>query len=361
MRELKDRLRVLDAAQAPDLWPDAQHRTPRAQPEPPTPARPASSRIAAGVVAFVVCIAATVFVWQAFRPGPGRGSVHAPGEGVAGVALWPERTAADLAQTQALADSGDPSVTWRLDPKEVAIHFAEDVLGWGKPVTDSGGVHYAVALDPSWSPGDSSATMSVSQLAIPCASPLPGEAMTCPPPFEGETLTLKQLGATGQAGVWSVTEVRASGFDLALSAGDHLHSGDTVSGHVSFPPTADAVHDFVAQSGFMVGTDPDCTSGSNVGGTQEGGISIDVTVSRAGWAADGCDATSPGFVFIATASVPPCPNEVIGCNVVALVSSPLSGSYHPLFGLTAVPTSMSVLEDSSTESSTGPATPSPDP
>ncbi len=35
MRELKARLQGLDAAQVPDLWPDAQQRTPRAQPEPP--------------------------------------------------------------------------------------------------------------------------------------------------------------------------------------------------------------------------------------------------------------------------------------------------------------------------------------
>jgi hypothetical protein len=350
MRELKDQLRVLDAAQAPDLWSDAQHRTPRAQPEPPTPSRPASSRIAAGVVAFAVCIAGSVLVWQAFRPGPA--SVQAPSEAVAGVALWPERTAANLAKTQALADSGDPSVTWRLDPKEVAINFAEDILGWGKPVSDSGGVHYAVAVDPSWSSGDSSASVSVSQLAIPCPTPPPGEPMTCPPPYNEETLTLRQLGATGEAGVWSVTEVRASGFDLALNAGDHLHNGDSISGHVSFPPTADAVHGFVAQSGFMVGTDPDCLSGSNVGRTDEGGISIDVSVGSNGWAAEGCDATTPGFAFIATASVPPCPKEVIGCNVVVLVSSPLSGSDHPLFGLTAVPMSLSVLDGSQTESST---------
>jgi hypothetical protein len=354
MRELKDRLRVLDAAQAPDLWPDAQHRTPRAQPEPPTPTPPTSSRIAAGVVAFAVCFAAFVFVWQAFRPGPvsvqGPGSVQAASDGVAGVALWPERTAADLAQTQALADSGDPSVTWRLDPKEGAIHFIEDVLGWGKPVDDSRGVHYAVAVDPSWSPGDSIAIISVSQLAVPCPSPLPGESMACPLPYEGETLTLKQLGATGPAGVWSVTEVRASGFDLALTAGDHLHNGDSLSGNVSFPPTADAVPDFVVQSGFTVGTDPDCTSGSIDGGTQEGGISIDVSVPSGGWAAGGCDATSPGFAFIATAGVPPCPDDVVGCPVVVLVSPSLSEGVQPLFGLTAVPMLMSVLEDSSTGS-----------
>jgi hypothetical protein len=351
MRELKDQLRALDAAPAPDLWPDAQHRTPRAQPEPPTPGRSASSRIAAGVVAFAVCIAASVFVWQAFRPVPV--TVATPGDGVAGAALWPERTAADLGQTQAVADSGDLSVTWRLDPKEVATHFAEDILGWGPPTSDSGGGNYAVALDPAWSAGDSSAVVSVSRFAASCPSPPPGEAMTCPPPYNGETLTLKQLGVTDQAGVWSVTEVRASGFDLALRAGDHVQNGDSVSGRVAFPPTADAVHDFVAQSGFMVGTDPDCSSGSNVGGTHEGGISIDVSVGSDGWAAEGCEATTPGFAFIATASVPSCPKEVIGCNVVALVSSPsLTGSYHPLFGLTAVPMLISVLDDSSTGSPT---------
>ena len=63
MRELKDHLRVLDTAPAPDLWPEVQHRTPRAQVEPP-PRRPSSSRIGAVVLALTVSVfLVSALVW----------------------------------------------------------------------------------------------------------------------------------------------------------------------------------------------------------------------------------------------------------------------------------------------------------
>jgi hypothetical protein len=70
MRELKDRLRVLDAAQAPDLWADARQRTPRGLLGSQPNHRRTSSRIGAAVVAIAASVPATAFLWQAFRTDP---------------------------------------------------------------------------------------------------------------------------------------------------------------------------------------------------------------------------------------------------------------------------------------------------
>src|SRR3954453_2562441 len=94
------------------------------------PLRPNHStvkRVVTGVVAFAVFALAGVFAWHAFRPDEHGSTAGTPGD-VAGTLIWPERTDAGLAATQAQADSGDGSVSWRLDPKQVATHFAEDVL-----------------------------------------------------------------------------------------------------------------------------------------------------------------------------------------------------------------------------------------
>src|SRR5512142_2365622 len=98
---MREQMNGLDELEMGELWSEARRRTPRAQPEPPPPGRSTSSRILAAVVAFAVFIVAGAFAWQALRPGPT--TVQAPGDGVSGVELWPERTAPDLAQAQALA------------------------------------------------------------------------------------------------------------------------------------------------------------------------------------------------------------------------------------------------------------------
>src|SRR3954470_9592569 len=96
------------------------------------PEHTTAKRMVAGVVAFAVFALAGVFAWQAFRPNEQGSVAGTPGE-VTGTLIWPERTDAGLAAAQAQADSGDASVTWRLDPKQVATRFAEGVLGWGQP------------------------------------------------------------------------------------------------------------------------------------------------------------------------------------------------------------------------------------
>lgn len=295
---MREQMKGLDDLEMGDLWSQVRERTLGPQPEPPTPRRPVASRVTAGIVAFAVFIAAGVFVWQAFRPGSTT-ILQAPSDGVAGVALWPERTVADLAQTQALADSGDPTAAWRLDPKDVATHFAEDVLGWGSPASASGGNYYTVTLDAGWSPGDSSALVTISRLAIPCPSPPPGEAMTCPPPYDGETISLRELGTTGDAGVWSVTSVTASGLTLDLDAGQMLTNDTQLNGSVAFPNTWQSVEGFHAEAGFHVGTGSGCDQ-TQANAIQQGDsalmlVSVDTSA---------CDETTPaGYAWIQTGKV----------------------------------------------------------
>ena len=230
-------LRRLNGLRAPDGLRARVDEGPKGDALPPDPG--SRQRLIAGVVAVVVFISAGAFAWRALQPAPTTPSVAGRASGVDGTILWPERTQAALDATQSRADAGDPDVAWRLDPKAVATRFAEDVMGWRTP---DGTYIVDVAASPSPS---GSIEVSLDRYAIPCPSPMPGGPPTgCPPPYEGEQLTLVQAGTVGERGIWSVAEVRASGFDLALHAGDLLSNGDSVSGHVTFPSTADAVPDF---------------------------------------------------------------------------------------------------------------------
>ena len=127
MRDVKDRLRGLDAAQAPDLWTDAQQRTPREQLELPTPDRRGASRIGAGVVAIAVFIAASLFVWQAFRPGDG--DVSAPGSAYTDPSFgWSVTPPPSLT----LRSFGDPNLDERGGASGVAVaNFSTDAVPSG--------------------------------------------------------------------------------------------------------------------------------------------------------------------------------------------------------------------------------------
>jgi hypothetical protein len=219
-------------------------------------------------VAFAVFVGAGVFAWQAFRTSP-RTPSSSPLESIDGTILWPEQTGQDLAAAQALADSGDPSVAWRLDPKEVATRFAEDVLGWGTP-----GGKYEVTLgaisQPQSTASEQILTATLSRYAIPCPTPFPGEQMACPPPFSTEVVSLRQPGTTGASGVWTVAAVRAIGLDLDIDPGALVQNGDSIDGDIGFPATAPETSGYTAQGGFFVGQDRDCSSGSVEGRPDEG-------------------------------------------------------------------------------------------
>ncbi|MGZ4131684.1 MAG: hypothetical protein ACXVWF_01450 [Actinomycetota bacterium] len=322
MSDAKDRLRALDRVPAPDVWERARGTEPAPERDDVVVGPGASKRIVAGIVAFALFLGAGVFAWQAFRPGT-TAPVAVSNDGVSGVALWPERTAEALAVVQARADAGDPAVAWRLDPKEVATRFAIEILGWGRPEGS-----YAVTLDLSWGPGDPFVTATIARFALPCPSPPPGQPMTCPPPYDSETLTLERLATQGAPGVWSVTSAVAGDLRLDLARGDTIANGTQVDGSIRFPATAASVPTFTAETGFHVGTTAGCdqTRGGNV---QEG----DSTLFRVSVDPTTCQETSPaGYAWIETGT---------GVILSGAVKDPLRYGGNDLaprfFGLSLVP------------------------
>jgi hypothetical protein len=348
----KHRLRSLDRLDTPDVW----DRATSFELDPATDHDVAGGRtggrIVAGVAAAAIFLAAGAFAWRTFQQtsvptSPSPNSVE-------GSILWPERTANALSAAQERVDAGDPDLIWRLDPKEVATRFAENVLAWGTPDGS-----YEIEM-PDGSTGNDGGPLEVSlaRTAIPCPSPMPGgtEPITCPPPFEGEQLTLAQAATTGGRGIWSVTEVQALDFGIALEPGDDVRNGDVIDGHVAFPATAQSIQGFQAQDGFVAGTQPDCVAHPTLGisAIKSQDVSIDVSIGRDGWNTGGCDATVPGFVWVATGSVTCPPFGGKSCKAPELVSSELSEPSAPLYGLTAVPMLVTVAGAESPTSTLAP-------
>ena len=69
MDDLHERLRLIENNPSPDLWEDIASRTPSQ-----TPDRQGRQRLAAGLIAAVVAIAALGFLVYVFRPYPGNDS-----------------------------------------------------------------------------------------------------------------------------------------------------------------------------------------------------------------------------------------------------------------------------------------------
>jgi hypothetical protein len=186
--------------------------------------------------------------------------------------------------------------------------------------------------------------VGVGHLAIPCPTPSPSVGATCPPPYDGETLTLRQLGATGQAGVWSVTSVTASGLTLDLKAGETLTNPTQLNGSVTFPDTWRSVAGFHAETGFRVGTGPGCNQ-AQANATQEGdGPLLNVSVDPST-----CDETSPaGYGWIATGTQITLPLLDTPFDLLEPSGDQPSPRF---FGLTVVPFTLS-LDAAEAESST---------
>lgn len=120
-------------------------------------------------------------------PSPG------PGAAVGGEleAIWPETTSGALAEAQARADAGE--LGWRLDPAETAAAFAVQVLGWDPA---------DVRTEPSqWISSGARARVVVA-ISNARLGPAQGSAGASAPET---SLTLEQLGETGDRGVWLVT------------------------------------------------------------------------------------------------------------------------------------------------------------
>jgi hypothetical protein len=292
MTDAKSRLRPLDRLETPDLWRRATTLDPRSEMDEVASGRRSPKRSIAGIVAFAVFIAAGAFAWQALRPVTRPETALGP---IEGTILWPERTTAALASAQSLADSGDPSVAWRLDPNEVATRFAEFVLGWGSP-----GSGYTVSTTQE---GAAAATVVVSRLPVHCPVLAPGTTASCPPPFAEETLALRQAGTLGETGVWSVASVRASGLDLKLDPGDVIQNGGTIESRWHLPATGEAVEGFAASAGYAIGPGYPCGYGSMNGPDRSDG-SKRLDVSPGAQLRNQCGPLPASYAWIATSVIP---------------------------------------------------------
>lgn len=331
MTEAKNRLRPLDRLETPDVWRRATTLDPRPEMDEVASGHRSSKRSIAGIVAFAVFIAAGAFAWQALRPTRQPPLNRSPMP-IDGSILWPERTADTLASTQLLADSGDRSVAWRLDPEEVATRFAEDVLGWGSP--QSG---YTVS---TMQEGAAAATVVVDRLPIHCPVLIRGTTPSCPPPFDDETLTLRQAGTTGETGVWSVTSVRASGLDLKLDPGDVIQNGGHIEARWHLPAAGGSVEGFAASAGYEMGPGYPCGGGGRRGlGRSDGSTRLDVYTSPGALLGNHCGPLPASYAWIVTSIIPR------GKASVMFLPDPLyQGSSTPttptsvqFYGLTVVP------------------------
>ncbi|HXF73080.1 MAG TPA: hypothetical protein VNO79_10780 [Actinomycetota bacterium] len=128
---------------------------------------------------------------RASRPVP-RTAAHAL------LALWPEQSPEAAARVQRLADGGDRSVRWRLDPGAVALRFARAVLGWPHPI---------VAREQTWRALNGVELARV-WLCLPAGCPTGG------PAFD-EEVVLKRVVRPGPGGIWSVSEVNSARLQFA--------------------------------------------------------------------------------------------------------------------------------------------------
>ena len=294
MTDAKSRLSPLDRLETPDVWRRATTLDLRSEMDEVASGHRSSKRSIAGIVAFVVFIAAGAFAWQALRPVTRPETRRGP---IEGAILWPERTTAMLASVQSLADSGDPSVAWRLDPEEVATRFAENVLGWGSP--QSG---YRVSTTQEEA---GAATVVVDRLPIHCPVPTPGTTPSCPPPFAEETLTLRQAGTLGETGVWSVASVRAPGLDLKLDPGDVIQNGDDIEARWHLPAAGEAVEGFAASAGYEMGAGYPCEFELMNGPIRsDGSTRLDVSVNPGALLGNHCGPLPASYAWVATSVIP---------------------------------------------------------
>ena len=193
MSELRDRLERL-GDRAPSV-PDAFERLERARRR-----RDRNRRITAGAVALLVAIAGSLAAFTAFTGSEPR----VAGSGDHGfVSIWPESTYEDALAVQQLVDAGDPSLAWRLDPRETARRFAQDALGWD------------VAPPTSTIARNGGRTQIVGR-QLPCH-----ESPAC-----SVTVELAQFDPPD--GIWSVVSARTSAFPNPPDVGAETVPEDSV-------------------------------------------------------------------------------------------------------------------------------------
>ena len=154
----------------------------------------------------------------------------APPSGPTGTpTVWPENAINGDAATrvQAAVDSGDGTLQWRTDPKEVVFRFAREILG-----------RSVVIANIATQPGHWKASM------IPCpAGFLQGDA-SCGGPEGGLQIDLVQPEVQGDGGIWSVAAVTSDQLDVSIDApaGEPVAEGTDVTFGASGLDASQAAH-----------------------------------------------------------------------------------------------------------------------
>jgi hypothetical protein len=305
-------------------------------PEAQSPMQRTSTRVATAIAAFVVfALAISLFVIPTLRLHESSNVLSAGGQLLP---LWPART---VEQVQALQDDADAGrASWALDPQQVATRFGQAVMGWpdvlARPPISSGGCNVASGPYPS----GSNAARAFAGLCpadyVPTAYPPPetcdpsmllcggtssqpgstspsaGQSMTiqllpCDPTVCGqagfsETVEVFQPLGAGEGNVWSVLEVGSSSIELAVSPGQTVSAGSSVSTGLRIPGSQ--------QFGFgvHVGASESCSL-DKATDVYHGSMSADGLTPAAGselatdlgtLSGTSCQQTEPGYVFVAT-------------------------------------------------------------
>jgi hypothetical protein len=150
-------------------------------------------------IVLVAALVAAAGSWGAFAALRGVGGT----DGVAGrdpdafEALWPETSISEARQVQARVDAGDPDVQWRTLAGDVALSYAEQVLGWPAPIA---GV----------TTGPETTDTAIVSIHGPVASCQGAECQEWQPQEIRVILTLQRLVRSGDGGIWSVTGVASA-------------------------------------------------------------------------------------------------------------------------------------------------------
>jgi hypothetical protein len=181
------RLQVIDHIEpSQDLLERAE-----AGPRLPDPGPPPATRVMAVLVVAVIAVAGGWGAFAALRSDPGVRQGAAGGEDVF-TALWPETLFADAREVQERADAGDGAVQWRTEAADVALRYAQEVLGWPDPIA---GI---------WTEDPDTVNVSLGGPIASCQAAGCDEAQPQPQQI-GVSLTLQRLVRPGDGGIWSVT------------------------------------------------------------------------------------------------------------------------------------------------------------
>lgn len=309
-------------------------------PDPQSPMQRTSTKVATAIAAFVVfALAISLFVIPTLRLHEGSSALSAGGQLLP---LWPARTMDQVHALQAEADAGQG---WALDPRQVATRFGQAVLGWpnawASSVTSAGGCSVASGSYPSGSyaarafAGQCPATgyedygpiayppteaCDPSMLLCGGSSSQPGstnssagqfmmfQLLPCDPTTTCnltsilETVELFQPLGTGEGNVWSVLQANSSLIDLAVSPGQTVSNGSSLSTGLRIPPNEQFGFDLhVGASDSCnqgVATDVFHSPGSANDAVAAAGSELGVNLgSRDGTS---CAQEEPGYVFVAT-------------------------------------------------------------